>query len=299
MGRLVSNGTTLYRRSQRLVRTPIYFDLTPDRMAVYQVPGAWRKSGNVWWPDGGFIDANTISNIKAVGFNCLNAYIYHNDSRIGWGYVNGNHKPETVWYQGAYATGATSLQGALTSCEAYIQLSAYHFTLPSSLNELQLTSVTVKYLNGGGIQCYQSPAGRSASNTWLQGFGDWGQFFMPFCVLSNLGHYSTINSAPYDSQIDILGTRYSQPTGARDLWDYGSSTRDGGIPTMISPIQQSYTMGTSTISIFNSNRSCWIIPFIPANLYSSTDYTPLYWNSNNGFWGCFSIWDLNIRVGLE
>ena len=303
MGILVGNGVNLYRRTannnSRLVRTPISVNLNPDQMAVYQVPGTWKKVGSVWWPDGGFIDSNTVENIKAVGFNCLNAYVSHSDNRIGWGFVTSNHLPETVWYQGAYATSASTLSGSLNSCEAYIQLSAYHFTLPESLHSLNITETTVKFVNGSGIQCYQSPAIHSSSNTWLQGFGNWGQYFMSFVVTPSLGHYQYLYNEPYDAQIDILSPRSSNPRGSRDLWDFGSSNRDGGIPTMQTPVQQSYNMGSNTISVINSNKGCWIVPFIDVEMRSTTDYAPIYWNSNNGFWGCFSIWDLRITVTVD
>ena len=303
MGILVGNGTNLYRRTSnagaRLVRTPISINLNPDQMAVYQVPGTWKQSGNVWWPDGGFIDTNTISNIQAVGFNCLNAFISHSDQRIGWGPVTGGHLPETVWYQGAYATSAQTLQGALNSCEAYLQLGAYHFSIPESLHNLNITNITVKFVNGGGIQCYQSPAAHSSSNTWLQGYGDWGQYFMPFVVTTDLGHYQSLASTAYDAQIDILSSRATQPRGARDLWDFGSSTRDGGIPTMQTPVQQSYNMGGTSLSVFNQNKGSWVVPFINANINTMSDYGPSYWNPNNGFWASFSIWDLKLTVTID
>ena len=43
MGTLVANGSTLYRRSSKLVRTPITLTLQPVEMAYYSVAGSYNN----------------------------------------------------------------------------------------------------------------------------------------------------------------------------------------------------------------------------------------------------------------
>ena len=111
MAYLVGNGTKLYRRASKLVRTPITITLQPDQRAVYRCAGVWKQQGSVWWPDGGFVAQNTMANVASVGYDCLQAYAQHSDTRVGWSTVNTSHDPETVWYHGAYATGAATAAG--------------------------------------------------------------------------------------------------------------------------------------------------------------------------------------------
>lgn len=88
MGTLVANGSTLYRRSSRLVRTPITMTLQPVEMAVYQVAGSYDNQG---FPNTGFIAEDTEANVKAVGYNMLQAYNNPRDSRQIWRQVNTSH----------------------------------------------------------------------------------------------------------------------------------------------------------------------------------------------------------------
>ena len=52
MGTLVCNGSTLYRRSSKLVRTPITITLQPVDMAYYAVAGTYNNQN---FPNTGFI----------------------------------------------------------------------------------------------------------------------------------------------------------------------------------------------------------------------------------------------------
>lgn len=60
MGTLVCNGSTLYRRTNMLVRTPITLTLMPAEMAVYQVAGTYTSTS---FPNTGFIEQDTYANV--------------------------------------------------------------------------------------------------------------------------------------------------------------------------------------------------------------------------------------------
>lgn len=292
-----SDGSHLLKRSAHLVRTPIKVTLSPDQRNLYQVAGTWRSSGNVDWPDGGFIDLNTQSNCTAVGYNLLTAYTTHSDTRMGWGNVTTGREPETCWYQGSYATGAATQQGGTQSCEAYLQNAAYHFTIPQSLQDLELQSVTVKFTNGGAIWCYGTAGGKSNNNdAWRNHVTTGGtSWYLPFAVCQTLGHIQSIRQCPYDSKVDIMADSGGYK-GVRDLWGYSGTNRDGGIPTLTTPQERSYTMGSQTLKSMSDNHGGWIVPFIDCSISSSTSYRPFCIPANPLYWACVSLWGLTLEA---
>lgn len=71
MGRLVCNGSALYRRTNLLVRTPISVTLNPVEMAYYSVAGSYNSNQ---LPNTGFHAQDTLENVRVVGYDCLQAY---------------------------------------------------------------------------------------------------------------------------------------------------------------------------------------------------------------------------------
>lgn len=290
-----------YKKSGHLVRTPITITLQPDERAVYQVAGTYRQEGSVWWADGGFIAQGTVANVREMGYNCLQALLSHGDWRMDWQQVTGSHDPEMVWYQGAYATSAPNRGASLQSCEAYCQMAAYHFTVPSGLQALDISSATLKFQNGGAIECYQSAANQSANNKlWVNSstIPNPRTWYAEFGVLNSLGHIQTIAVAPYD-EFD-LATASGTPTGARDLWGRTSTNADGGIPTLLAPVQCSVSMGTATKTAMQNNMQTgfWVAAYFNADVSNLNNYNPHYINSTNGYWGCVSLWGLQMQMEL-
>jgi len=191
MGRLVCNGNTLYRRSSMLVRTPITLTLQPVEMAYYSVAGTYGSNN---YPDTGFIAENTLANVKQMGYEMLRQYASPTDPRQIWRQVNTSHQPETVWYQGAFATSAKTIAQTYTKCEAYGQLGAYKFQLPQGLRGLQVTDAIVKWTNGGAVIAYQSAGNKSSQNAlWRNSSLTTDKtWFMNFAATTTLGTPSNI-----------------------------------------------------------------------------------------------------------
>ena len=120
MEHLIGNGTHLYRRSvssrYHLVRTPIVISLPVSEMAWYAVAGGY-DSGD--WPIHGYLDGMTYYNTLALGSQCVYDSLNPNN-HMYWRKVTNNHPPETVWYQGAYGTSASTRSLATVSSEAYM-----------------------------------------------------------------------------------------------------------------------------------------------------------------------------------
>ena len=291
-----------YKKSGHLVRTPITINLNPDQRAVYQVAGKYRQDGDVWWADEGFVAQGTVTNTRQMGYDCLQALTNHSDWRMGWGIVNQSHDPEMVWYQGAYATSAPNRTASLMSCEAYCQMAAYHFTVPSGLQSLDITSATLKFVNGGAIVCYQSAANQSSNNKlWVndsavQNPRTW---YAQFGVLNSLGHIQTIAAAPHE-EFDLASTA-GTPKGARDLWGRTGTNTDGGIPTFTTPVSCSVSMGTATKTAMQNNMQTgfWVAAYFNATVSNLNNYLPYYINSTNGYWGCVSLWGLKMQLELD
>lgn len=309
MEHLIGNGSHLLRRivSNRghLVRTPIRISLRPDDRAWYAVAGTYNSGG---WPLTGYIAQDSYNNVIAVGGQCIEAYGRPITSRPQyWRQVGASsgHDPEFVWYQGAYATSASSLGLSYASCEAYVQLCGYRFTIPPSLSSLKVSGVSVKFVCGGGVECVGSPMNRSPLNrpliqTTVPGLwgGGWS---VPFMVSRDLLHpYEFFRyNRPYDNNDIISDT--GECRGARDLWDRGNSNMDGGIPTLTNWVTRTYQMGTNTLEYVNNNRSFFIVPVITweYNGSGAGQYYPWYANPTNGWWACASLWGFTIDVVLS
>lgn len=298
---LIGNGSKLYTRARALVRTPIRIHLNPMERAYYPVAGVFNSGG---WPVEGFIAQGTYNNVIMVGGNCLSNYGRPTTNKpYFWRKVGdtSGHDPETVWYQGAYATSASSLGLSYASCEAYVQLGAYRFSIPRSFSSLSVKNVTVKFTSGGGVQCIGSPATRNYQNCPLKGYSNFNQWYLPFFVTEILPFPQEYgpHGDPYDAKFDILADT-GECRAARDLWVRNSSNMDGGIPTLTNPVSRQYDMGANTLSYVNGHRTFWITPLVDWVYNSSTlgGYAPYYVNTYNGWWGCISLWGLSVDVEL-
>ena len=299
MGTLVANGSTLYRRSSKLVRTPITLTLQPVEMAYYSVAGSYN---NQQLPNTGFIAEDTEANVKAVGYNMLQAYNNPRDSRQIWRQATTAHQPETVWYQGAFATSAPNINATFASCEAYIQLCAYKFQTPTNLISLAANRAKCKFISGGAVVGYQSAGQRSSNNVLWKNWPDAtsSNWYYNFAVTTALGTPSYIAQQP--TQSFNIGIHSSgEARGVRDLWGFQGTGRDGGIPTVSMPTTEAVQFGPSPQSQIaaNINNGVWIVPYIYADITSSTSYTPFFFASQNGYWGCTSVWGLTLEVEFE
>lgn len=146
----------------RILRTPLTKTFTAVERAVYQVGGHYN-SNNV--PDRGFIDSNTERHVLDVADNCMKALHNIDGKRPAlqiWRAVNTDTQPMTVWYNGQYATSATSLDAAIASCEAYYQMGAYKFKIPNVPSNLGL-AVSIIYETGGALVGQGPAAGKLAT----------------------------------------------------------------------------------------------------------------------------------------
>lgn len=299
MGTIIRNGSTsssrMYRYNDLILRTPIVLNLAPYERTYYSVAGSYSAG----LPNTGYIRSLSYANTQGVGSDCVKAALNPTGSQI-WRVVSNSHDPEFVWYQGSYATSATDIATGIQSSEAFLQLCGYHFALPSNLNDLTVTKVTVSFTLGGGIVGYQMPLWQSANNSYLYGKYSFSNWFMPIQVCANLNHpVQMSNLYPYDTPIDILSYRGSSPTGYRDLWMRTSTSQDGGIPTLLTPPTVSYDLGANTLAAFNANRGGWIVPNPELQWSGNTSYRPYYWPTQEGYWACVSMWGFSCQVTLE
>ena len=305
MNHLVSNGTHLLRRSSHLVRTPIGVPLACDEMAVYQVADNYTNG----WPSGGFIDQATYWTVQTTGRKMLDAYVNHYSTRgnIIWRKVTTSHQPEFAWYQGAYATSAQTKALAAVSCEAYMQLCAYHFTLPQTLADAiaaglaAISGARASFVLGGEFRIdgpVYNPASRKRA-TWTDGT-DFGYYI---AAGTSLGHYADLANLPADDVSaaceSALDAQTNWTSGYRDLWGFGNSERDGAIPAFSSPPTVSYTLGADTLAVLARNGGCWLIPVVYPIINGNTDYRPYFWPSSATHeWSCVSLWDIALSVEI-
>lgn len=296
MARYTKSGSTL------ILRTPIQKTVSPDARAVYLCAGVYDKYGN---PTNGFIEQNTLANVKAMGKECVIRAL-NPTANEHWRAVTTTHDPETCWYNGAFATSASAVAATLTSCEAYYQMGAYHFTVPSVPSDIDMT-IQLKYVTGGGFQCYQSAGKKSASNKPLRGYSQWSSWQPKIAVYTgdlianyNKVHLRQVAAQNWFSALDMLADGAAGGfKGVRDLWGFTGSTRDGGICTLTTPLTKTFTLGTEAAGWIRNAGGAWLIPYTDMSYGSGdTDYSPSYYTSNAGWWGGFSLWGLSLVVKI-
>ena len=189
MPHLVGNGTHLYRREvlipgesgviseNHLVRTPIKVSLSPDAISFYSVAGSYIDGE----PAGGvFVTPAQISGYRDASIQASWAMrrLYLHNSALGistpvWrdGTSAHNLKNLFVFYDGGYHTSYRGGEQAYKP-EAYMQIPAYHFTVPEKYSSLSVTGVGLSVTHYGTLfRC--GSAGASGGIEPSDGAGHW------------------------------------------------------------------------------------------------------------------------------
>lgn len=313
MGTIVRNngsGTAarIYRWNDLILRTPIVKRILPDQKKICQI-GDPRTADAQGYLRGGFIGSGTYINVvQSVGYQLV--YHWINGTPL-WLDASGNHDPEFVWYQGAYATAAQTIWNGKVMSEAYASIPGFHFTFPTVSSPFQITGIKVYFLNQGCVWAYGQAYNNNNPNNKNIKNADYGGFssgaVMGFHVLNtptcNYHPMDIAINSPYDEiQISDYGSA-GDFKGWRDIFTNAPlGTVDGCIPTLTNPVRQSYNMGASALAHFTSNGAGWIVPTWLPTMASTTDYYPRSgWGGTgtNNYWACISLRDVYIDVEYD
>lgn len=313
MGIIIRNAQTngtIGRKVDTILRTPIVKRIYPDQKKICQI-GDPRTADATGALRGGFHASTTYSNdVQAVGYQMVNFMI---NGQPQWIDASQNHDPEFVWYQGAYATSASTIQQGKFMSEAYASFPGFHFTMPNISSPLAIQQVTVYYLNMGTPLAFGPAISGNAANKNItqSGIGDWN--LGPICHFHVLNtptcnyHPMDINANSPEDPINI-STHGSTGDfrGYRDLFLLAPmGTTDGCIPTLTNPVRDSYTMSATTMAHFTQNGAGWIVPTYHVYMNSlnpSEDYRPKFLYNQTGqdnYWGCMSLRDVYIDVYID
>ena len=306
MSNLVCNTASpshFYKRDGHLVRTPIKVRLQPDEKKIYQI-GDQRTADQLGYLHSGFrISYTNVESVQQAGYMLVNQML---NGTPYWLDASGPHKPEFVFYQGAYACSTPYIYQGEQMSEAYAQLCGYHFSVPQNLQG-KYDSVQVNFVNLGAVWAYGQSKGANPNNTNINSspFGPPANpWSFPFYFLNTPTcnyHQTYINANfPYDLvNVSEYGST-GDFKGYHDLWEINNqSTTDGCLPTLTTPVTQSYNLGATTLSGFKANNGGWILPSIIPVLNSSTDYYPRSgWggDGSNHYWACVSLWDITVDI---
>lgn len=310
MGTIIRNGGSgtaarIYRWNNLILRTPIVKRILPDQKKICQI-GDPRSADSGGYLRAGFQGSNTyITTVQSVGYQLVNQWI--NGTPL-WLDASGNHDPEFVWYQGAYATGAQTIWNGKYMSEAYASIPGFHFTFPTVSSPFQITGIKVYFLNQGCVWAYGQAYNNNNPNNKNIKNADYGGItsgvVMGFHVLNtptcNYHPMDIAINSPYDEiSIDGVGGT-GDFKGWRDIFTNAPlGTVDGCIPTLTNPVRQSYNMGASALAHFTQNGAGWIVPTWLPSMTSTTDYVPRSgWGGTgaDNYWACVSLRDLYIDV---
>lgn len=155
MAFLIGNGSSLYRRDASLVRTPITITLGADDSCGYSVCGSYTSSD---FPFHGITHGTTPGNMRSARERLESMLINPPSASQHWRQVTtAGYQVEFAWHQGSLFLSAPYPDLVYTQGETYMQLCGYHFTIPESLDDLEVTAVRIKYHNGGTIICGGEP----------------------------------------------------------------------------------------------------------------------------------------------
>ena len=291
---LVRKSTT---NARHLVAGTIVKTLQPTARRYYPV---WGWYGGSVANTSGFIASATTANQNAVGRACISEYVNPQHSYIGWQTLNSSYDWGMAWYQGAYATSATSNINPYESVEAFMQMAAYRFDVPDSYKD-SITKARVVFKNGGCALCHGAARGGDSWDGSM--FVDWegggDEIWASFALRAGTA------ALPRYSQLAGLPTTYadmSDPgpySGARDLWGFTGSGRDGYIPTLLNPDDETtgYYNGNPFLSSGSYASTLWVIPYFGASI-TSQSYNPYYYASRQGDWVCASLWGVRLEVTI-
>ena len=308
--RNTASGTSarMYRWNSKILRTPITFRIRPDQKKIYMIgnPATNNAAGE---PTHGFVyQGIDLTAVRIVGWRLINRMI---NEQPPWLDASGAHDPEFVWYQGAYSTSQLTWQQGKLYSEAYASLAGFHFTVPSSARG-HIQAVKVNYLNMGATWAYGPAIDHNVRNKNIKNadFGwDTAGFYVNMHFLNTETcnyHQSVINTYPYNT-IDLANVGGAGDfRGERDIWSIGGQVGvvDGRIPTLTTPVEQSYYLSGTILSQFKSNNGGWFVPSIVPTLNSLDDYRPCSgWSPDYGnqvnYWACASMRDVTVDVELD
>lgn len=290
-----------------ILRTPIIKRLTPDQWKIYQVADP-HSVGTGGYATGGWQGSNTYGSVvTSVGYQMVYDMIYANHQ---WLDAAGAHDPEMVWYQGAYATGASTIAQGKFMSEAYAQFPAFHFTIPSVPSGLSIQAVKVYYLNMGATLAFGPSLNANANNRNIKTSAGWdgSNWWVNFHVLNtptcNYHIQDINNNSPCDS-VDIASVgSQGDFKGYRDIFLKAPlGTCDGCIPILTNPVRESYYMSASTLAHFTSTTNGWIVPTFHPTITSTTSYRPQMGvqtqSGTDNYWGCASLRDIYIDIEID
>ena len=317
MPHLVGNGSHLYRRSSHLVRTPIVktLSLSPDEMAYYAVAGSYNSA----IPTAGFIpDGENWSYIAPVGklmrrnYACL-VGTTHPGPQI-WRQVTTSHLPEYIFYQGAWSTAAGNARP-----EAFMQIPAYHFTIPQKYSNFTVSSATLSLIHGGTIlqkmmtrnsgQYFAANAPTrllSSDSDWRRSWGIGLGLYPSLSTDPCYMHNDVIDTVALDSHLTTGTLNRGGTYNARKIWENTFvSYTDGYIPVTDTPWTQSIALSANFNAALTTGMGGWIVPTHDVAVTSGDTDTDLdypYFNpgsSNPGYWLCVSFWGFSLSVTLS
>lgn len=311
MGILIGNGTRLYRRNRLLVRTPLTVTLGPDEMAWYSVADIYKNA----WPYGGFVASGSRASINSAGATMRDRFISHyspSQKPMIWRKVQNAHKPENIFYQGAWAP---SVGSANEVGEAYMQLGAYHFVIPPGLAGLSVTGARLQITHGGEICCYQSAQKGSSKNFFGINYGSKGSDFTDAFAGTgwaastweqHVGIWEelddTARNMMRNAQTTIAlssGEAVGSPTAYARIWisDTGT-TIDGCIPVTTTPYVRTYALPTTFVDFLNQKGHGWIATIPQVN--SSNPDRPAFLPTTKMafYWLCESHWGYRLELDM-
>ena len=324
--RLIANGSRIYRYGSHLLRTPLRktINITPDAMAYYSVAGTYLNAT----PTGGVIGTggqNAYENAIRAGKQMRRQYLglTTTPGRQIWRSVTTSHQPELVFYQGAYSTTT----GNYNQSEAYLQIPAYHFTVPQKFADFAVTGGSLKIAHGGTVLQHQSVKTITTVGAYMPRFavdvtdsgvlaagnpwrGDWTQ---DICVFGSVDTDPVRMVALATQSVSLNTSRsYGSLNGGESangikIWDNTFvSYNDGFVPRTDSPWTQQITLTPAMLSAVSRIGGGWVVPRPNVGVSSSdstdtaNDY-PFYYPSSNspGWWICCTFWGFSITVTLE
>jgi len=334
MYHLVSNGADLYKKYGHLVREPInvavdVVTLTPDQRNYYSVAGAYY--GTI--PCAGVIGVDGITVGKKMRKYYLGSTSEPRPGSQIWRPVRSAHDPEFVWYHGNFAMSENSITPP-GSYEAYMQLAAYHFTIPSEYRGRNIVGASLSVIHGGTVFQHESPYNHYCELQLVNPSGDYGQKTCFAADLRPVDYPGNSFGNPWNMNIGVLSRLNDEPAtidwqmqadfdthlkqghvndvyyaSRRQLW-YTEGlvyVKSGYIPVTTSPWVQRIPLNAACISALRSNNGGHIV-VAPNVGYSNfddrdtlaMDYPIFHPMSRDTLcWMCCSMWGYGLSLSLQ
>ena len=327
MATLVCNGSLLYRRAGSLVRDPVpsrqSITLNPVERAYYAVAGRYLDG----FPITGILHNTALTAGKTMRRSALfSSLLPSRPTNQRWRQVTTSHDPEFVFYQGEYNPSQT-VDAPFGSCEAYMQLAAYRFSIPSEYAGKQVYGATLSVIHGGTIFQHESPKNHFCELTVPTCFVADAPFSLcpkdsnwrtPWNM--HIGVFDRLNDEPwsmvgnYQMEADFNTHTKQGSVNTRDFsssrqiwWSSGIPYQSGRgyIPVSTAPWVQNIILNQACVNSINSLRGGWIV-VLPNVGYSnfddrdtSEDYPMFTPGDDFGqFWLCCSFWGFGLQLTI-